>query len=303
MKEYFKDKSAIVTGAASGFGLGITKRLLEYGASEVWMYDVNMQLLEEEAGKLQELYPGKVFYAYVKPTEEEQVKKMVRDAAEHAGRLDFLFNNAGKPMTCKSETIESEDFNLIAQLNYSAVAYATFEALKYMSAQKSGHVVNTASLGGLIPIPFQAVYVSTKAAVISFTRCLRYEYEGTGIYFSQVSPSNVATPIFTASAVDQMRKEGLSEEEIKERLKDFKAPPEAMSLDEALDSMFRGIENKETDILLDESSREFYKHFRMDTPEFRAEIAKIAKRRREYYEKVEEAEAKGLPPESIPFPG
>ena len=296
MSGYFHDKVAVVTGAASGFGLGISQRLLHMGAKMVWMADFNAAALEKEAGRLREIYPGRVESVTANSMRRADVEGLVNRAAEESGRLDFVFNNAGRPMTKPSEDLAADEFEDLIQLNYTGVMYGVLAALKIMLKQGSGHIVNTASCGGLLPAPQQAAYASTKAAVITMTRCLAYEYEGTGIYFSQLSPTNVATNIFYAQLVEEMRRAGRSEAEIEKALAEFKPPTNAMSLDDALDELFAGLEAKKTDIIIGQEGRDWYEVFCKDRPAFDKEMIALRDSRRDFYEAAKRGE-------NVTFPG
>lgn len=296
MSGYFQDKVAVVTGAASGFGLGITQRLLHMGAKMVWMADFNAAALEKEAGRLRELYPGRIEAVTANSMKRADVEGLVNRAAKESGRIDFLFNNAGRPMTKPSEDITADEFESLIQLNYTGVMYGVLAALKVMLKQGSGHIVNTASCGGLLPAPFQAAYASTKAAVITMTRCMAYEYEGSGIYFSQLSPMNVATNIFHAQAVEEMRRAGMSETEIEKAVAELKPPTDAMSLDDALDELFAGLETKQTDIIIGQDGRDWYEKFCTDRPAFNKTMLALRDSRRDFYEAAKRGE-------NVTFPG
>ena len=296
MREYYLNKVAVITGAASGLGLGYTERLLEYGAAAVWMSDYNEQALTEVAKPLCEKYPGKVHPLVVNAMVREDVEGLIRHAALESGQIDLLFNNAGKPMTMPTETIPVEDFEALVQLNLMGAVYGTLAALPYMLEQKSGHVINTASVGGLIPPPFQTAYAATKAAVITMTRCMSVEYEGRGLYFSQVSPMNVATNIFKVQPEKIMRAQGLPEKEIQRRLALLAPPAGAMPLEEALDYILEHIASRDVDIVLGQDGRDLYRLFCTDRPAFTQIVRELGGKRRAFYE----AKARG---EDVPFPG
>ena len=260
---YFYKKCAVVTGAASGLGLGIAKRFLSLGGEAVWMADYNEKLLKREAERLETAYPGKVFARRIDVTDKGQVYDLVDNVLRENGRIDFLFNNAGRPMTRPTESISAEDFAGLVQLNLMGTVYGTLAVLKAMRRQNNGHIVNTASFGGLVPVPFQAAYCATKAAVISLTRSLAYEYASSGIFFSQFSPSNVATPIFAVEQSERMRKEGRTEAEIQKAAEEIRPPSNAMPINEALDVLFQGIERKKIDIICGSDAEVIYRIFCM----------------------------------------
>ena len=285
MENYYSNKVAVVTGAASGLGLGFAERLLAEGVRALWMADFNSALLRDESRRLSGRYPGRVFSAVVDCSKRSDVESLIGEAAARCGELDFLFNNAGRPMTRPSERIEIEEFEKLVQLNYMGVVYGTLAALKIMLRQQHGHIINTASCGGLLPVPFQAAYGSTKAAVIEFTRCLALEYFDRDIHFSQISPTNVATNIFSAEQEDEMRKQGKSDSEIAAATARIRPPENSMPLRDAVDYTFRKIAEKEVDIVFGEDGRALYRLFCRNPRKFNEEYAReTALKRRAFYD-------------------
>ena len=298
MGNYYSDKVAVVTGAASGLGLGFSERLLQEGVRTLWMADYNAAQLKRETERLNQQYPGKVFSAVTDCSRRGEVESLIEQAVQKTGGLDLLFNNAGRPMTRPTEKIDVEDFEKLVQLNYLGVVYGTLAALKIMLEKGHGHIINTASCGGLLPIPFQAAYGSTKAAVIEFTRCLALEYFDTDIHFSQISPTNVATNIFTAEQENGMRKQGKSETEIAAALAKIKPPQDAILLQDAVDYTFEKIAEKEVDIIFGEGGRTLYRLFCQDQQKFNEEFAyQMARKRRAFYEAYYNGD------ETVVFPG
>lgn len=294
-RSYYEGKSAVVTGAASGFGLGFCERLLELGASDVWMGDYDESSLLRECGKLNERFPGKVHAMVCDCSKKEDVDKLIDTAARESGHLDFLFNNAGRPMTIPFEHLSQEGFRNMVELNYFGVVYGVSAALPYMMAQGHGHVVNTASCGGLLAMAYQAPYASTKAAVIALTRCLDLEYGYRGIRFTALSPSNVATNIFKAQQIEEMRLAHKSEEEIEKATGGVLPPSGAIPLDEALDYVFEKLPTDDVDIVFGQEGRDFYALQCSDYPEYCRTVHRITMLRKDYYDAMERGERPEFP--------
>lgn len=196
--EYYKDKICIITGANSGIGYELTKGLLEKGAI-VYMAGRSKEKVEKAAQKLSQ-YKDRIHTVVVDVTIGEEVQKLVENTADEEGRLDFLFNNAGIYSGVNSfDKATLDDLKTIIDTNIWSVIYGVNAAVPIMLKQGFGHIVNTASLAGLVPYPFQAIYNLTKFTVAGFTESLRYEYKELGINFSTICPGNVATPLFEKS--------------------------------------------------------------------------------------------------------
>ena len=193
MEEYYKNKICIVTGANSGIGYALSEELLHRGAT-VYMAGRDLKKVATAAGQLS-VYKDKVHTIVVDVSKQEQVQKAVEGTASEAGRLDMLFNNAGIPGTLLFEMATLEDWKNLINTNLWSVIYGIHAAVPIMLKQGFGHIVNTASTGGLLPAPMQALYNTTKSGVITLSESLRYEYAEKGISFSVVCPAAIATPI------------------------------------------------------------------------------------------------------------
>jgi NAD(P)-dependent dehydrogenase (short-subunit alcohol dehydrogenase family) len=261
MGGYFENKVAAVTGAASGLGLGITESLLARGARAVFMGDLKEENLTRESDRLSAEYPGKVFPVLTDVTKPDEVKKLVADARDFDGHLDFLFNNAGMGMTLPTEQITFEIWKFVVDLNLMGVVYGTYSAIPIMREQGFGHIVNTGSITGRVPVPYQAVYAATKSAVISMTESLQYELENEGLRFSVFCPANVRTPIFG----------------------DMTPPPDSISVEEAVEYIFAEMEQKSVVIILPQSARDFDALYRTKKDMFDTFARKLADERRENY--------------------
>ena len=261
MSGYFENKVAVVTGAASGIGLGLTEHLLSKGAKAVFMGDVKEENLMRESERLNQQFPGKVFPQLTDVTKLEQVQKLIYATKTFDGHLDFVFNNAGVGMTLPTEKVTFEIWKFVMDLNFMGVVYGTYTAIPIMREQGFGHIINTASITGRIPVPYQAVYAASKSAVISMTESLQYELEIEGLNFSVFCPGNVRTAIFG----------------------DMTPPPDSITVDEAVDYIFQELEKKSIVIIFPQKMRDFDKFYRENHPEYEKVARNLAAERRENY--------------------
>jgi len=261
MGGYFENKVAAVTGAASGIGLEISEQVLSRGGRAVFMADVKEENLTRESERLKEKYPGKVFPVLTDVTKLEQVQKLIGSAKDLEGRLDLVFNNAGTGVTLPTEQITFEIWRFAVDLNLMGIVYGTYSAIPIMREQGFGHIVNTGSITGRVPVPYQAVYAATKSAVISMTESLQYELENEGLRFSVFCPANVRTPIFG----------------------DMTPPPDSISVEEAVEYIFAEMEQKSVVIILPQSARDFDALYRTKKDMFDTFARKLADERRENY--------------------
>lgn len=200
MQNYFTDKVCVVTGAASGLGLEISRQLLARGAV-VFMADVDAGRLEQaraEAGA------GDAQAVVADVTREGEVRALIERAAAYKGHLDVLFNNAGVGEAHPWEELILDCWHAVMNVNFWGVVHGLHYAVPVMRGQGYGHIVITSSAAGLAGIPFQTVYSCAKAAVASIGESLRHELADENIRVTTVYPGNIATPIFApAGAVPE----------------------------------------------------------------------------------------------------
>ena len=138
-KNYFRNKSCVVTGAASGIGFALTEALLQAGGV-VLMADRDAKTLASAVEQLG-AYAGRFHAMSVDVTNQEQVQHMIEDADARHGRLDVLFNNAGIGGTLPFGEVTLEHWRRIIDLNLWGVIYGIHFALPIMRQQGGGHIV------------------------------------------------------------------------------------------------------------------------------------------------------------------
>jgi len=186
----FKDKVALITGAASGIGFATAKKFIEAGAV-VAACDVNAEKLEEAKHTL-----GVKFKTYVMDvTDTKKVGEVVDEIAKDLGHIDVLVNNAGavrdKPLLENNEN----DFDFTINVNLKGTYNVTQAVMKYMVKQNFGSVVNVSSIVGVYGSVGQSAYSSSKAGVNVLAKVWAKEFAKYGIRVNSIAPGYVRTPL------------------------------------------------------------------------------------------------------------
>jgi len=186
----FSGKVAIVTGGASGIGRALSRELSSRGARVV-MADVNEAGVRAAAAENGAAASG----VGVDVCERDAVRALVEDTAAAQGRLDFIFNNAGIAIIGDAVDMAAEDWDRLIDVNIRGVVHGVEAAYPLMVRQGFGHIVNTASVAGLTPVPGFTGYALTKHAVVGLSTSLRAEAARYGVRVSAVCPGLVQTSI------------------------------------------------------------------------------------------------------------
>ena len=189
----FEGKVAIVTGGASGIGRAVCEALARRGAL-VTVADLDIEGAEQVASSIREA--GGQARAYkVDVTKQAEVEALVEGVAHLHGKLDYMFNNAGITVGGEFRDTTLEHWQAALDVDFWSVVHGTMSAYRQMVRQGSGHIVNTSSIGGLIPVPIGTPYAAAKHAVVGFSTSLRTEAAGLGVKVSVVCPGHVDTSV------------------------------------------------------------------------------------------------------------
>lgn len=202
MADPFKDKVSIVTGGASGIGRALCHELGRQGAKVV-VSDVNFEGASEVAGAI--LSDGGTARARtLDVTSAEHVQERVRQTAEEFGRLDYMFNNAGIAVQGETRDIGPEHWQRIMDINFRGVLHGTLAAYDLMIKQGFGHIINTASVLGLVGMPLSSPYATTKHAIVGLSTSLRAEGSDLGVKVSAVCPGFVQTALYETATIPKV---------------------------------------------------------------------------------------------------
>jgi NAD(P)-dependent dehydrogenase (short-subunit alcohol dehydrogenase family) len=194
----FTGKHAIVTGAGSGIGAALCRALVTAGA-DVVATDVDGAAAARTAESLHG--PGTASSATLDVTDAAAVAAAVDAVVARTGRLDLMFNNAGIAWGGDTELLTLAQWNAIIDVNIRGVVHGVAAAYPVMLRQGRGHIVNTASMGGLTAAGQITSYVMTKHAVVGLSLALRSEAVSRGVGVLAICPGAVETPILDKGAI------------------------------------------------------------------------------------------------------
>jgi NAD(P)-dependent dehydrogenase (short-subunit alcohol dehydrogenase family) len=176
----------VVTGGASGIGRALVEELAARGARVV-VADLNEAKGEEVARAA----GGRAVRLDV--TDAAAVQKVVDDVVEEHGQLDYMFNNAGIAIAGEMLDLTLEDWYRTLDVDLKGVVHGVYAAYRVMAKQGSGHIINTASMAGLVPSVALAPYAAAKHGVVGLSTSLRVEGEQYGVRVSVVCPGVIET--------------------------------------------------------------------------------------------------------------
>jgi len=178
----------LITGCSTGFGRELSTYLLAEG------YPVAVAARKTEDIKdIVEGFPETALPLKLDVTKPEDIKTAVQQTLDKFGRIDVLVNNAGIGYFGAVEESEDEAVRNMFEINFFGLANMTKEVLPTMRKQKSGHIVNIASIGGLVSFPAVGFYNATKYAVDGLSEALAKETAPLGIKVTIVAPSGFRT--------------------------------------------------------------------------------------------------------------
>lgn len=185
-------RTAIVTGASSGIGKAITWKLAEEGINVI-LASRNEGRLAELEKEINESKVGKARFIVTDVSNREQVENMVEEVIAHFGSIDYLINNAGVMLNAVVTEGKVEEWEEMIDTNIKGVLYGTNAVLPYMLKQKTGHIINIASVSGFEISKRSTVYSATKFAVRAISTGLEKELAHTGVRVTNISPGMVDT--------------------------------------------------------------------------------------------------------------
>ena len=202
-----RSRIVIVTGGASGIGKALSAALVRCGDTVV-VADINGEGAKDAAAAM--AGAGKAVAATLDVTDARAVESLVETVAADYGRLDLMANNAGIGMGGFVEELDVDHWNRVIDVNIRGVVHGVVAAYPLMVKQGYGHIVNTASLAGLVPSPGLTPYAMTKHAVVGLSTSLRVEGAALGVRVTAVCPGFTDTPILDAPTPAGLRPTSVS---------------------------------------------------------------------------------------------
>jgi NAD(P)-dependent dehydrogenase (short-subunit alcohol dehydrogenase family) len=165
-------------------------------------------------------------------------ERAVAEVVQQSGRIDYLFNNAGIGVSGEVDSYTLDDWNDVFDVNLRGVVHGIQAVYPIMIRQHSGHIVNTASMAGLVASPGLGSYTATKHAVVGISKALRVEAERHGVQVSVFCPGVIRTPIMTGGKYGRMN---ISDEEVLKKFSERLRPmaPEVFA-ERAVRAVLRG---------------------------------------------------------------
>lgn len=178
----------IITGCSTGFGRELAKQTLAKG--------YRVAVTARNPDDIQDIvadYPDTALALQLDVTKPEQIKSAVKQLEDKFGKIDVLVNNAGIGYFGAIEESEEDEVRRMFEINYFGLVNVTNEVLPIMRKQRSGHIINIASIAGLVGFPAVGHYNGTKFAVDGMSEALAKEVDPLGIKVTIISPSGFRT--------------------------------------------------------------------------------------------------------------
>ena len=188
-----RNKVVIVTGGSGGIGIAIVNKISKCGARVVPVYNKNHP--DDDSNE-------NIVCLKADLTKSEEWDRLLAFTLNKYGKIDVLINCAGALEPGEFISLQEDQFRKMIDINFTSVLTGIQKTLTIMQKQGFGHIINIGSLGGIVPMPYSAVYSATKFALRGFTFSLAEELKGTGIKISLITPGSVVTKMLDYEAQD-----------------------------------------------------------------------------------------------------
>ena len=205
-------KVVVITGTSSGLGLAAAVQFAQKGHA---VYATMRNLDKKDDLLTQAAEKGvSVLTDQMDVTDVESINSCIERIIEKEGRIDILVNNAGAGFAKSTEQATYEEIEWVTEVNYLSVVYTTKAVIPHMRQQRSGHIINITSVGGLVGQPFSDLYSGAKFAVEGYTEALAcYLTEPFGIHFTAVEPGGISSEFMKSVTKKMGLDQGIPEDE------------------------------------------------------------------------------------------
>ncbi|MFO8039503.1 MAG: 3-oxoacyl-[acyl-carrier-protein] reductase [Sodalinema sp.] len=203
--QHLNENVAIVTGGSRGIGRATALALASEGANVVVNYASSSAAAEEVVAEIQAM-GSEAIAVKADVSQEDEANALIKAATDTWGRVDVLVNNAGITRDTLLMRMKPADWQAVINLNLTGVFLCTRAVTKLMLKQKSGRIINIASVAGQMGNPGQANYSAAKAGVIGFTKTVAKELASRGITVNAVAPGFIATDMTHDIKADEILK-------------------------------------------------------------------------------------------------
>ena len=201
---YFKNKVVVITGASSGIGKQTAIEFAKLG-SNIILVARTKNKLEQVENQLKQ-FNVTTLVCPCDVSKKEQVENMSKIVLKKFNSVDILINNAGFAIYGSVFDLSIDEIESQMETNYFGMIYCTKLFLPLMIKQKSGHIVNVASVAASFGLPGIASYCASKFAMLGFSEGLKHELSGTRVGITVVSPIMVKTEFFDHPSFEKMPK-------------------------------------------------------------------------------------------------
>lgn len=243
---YFQGKVAVITGAASGIGKALALKLAEQGCN-LALADRDMEGLIAVRTKIME-FDVKCLAEDFDVSNKEAFISFAESVNSEFSGVDMLFNNAGVTLIDSVKDQSFEDFHWIMNINFWGVVYGSHAFLPFLQKSPQAHLVNVSSVFGLLSLPGQSAYNSSKFAVRGFTEALKMEMAGTNVSVHCVHPGGIKTNISNNAKVTS---KSISKSQ---NVENFNKLAKTTS-EEAADVILQGVEKNKRRILIGKDAK------------------------------------------------
>jgi len=208
-----KDKTCIITGAASGIGHGIAERFIADGANVV-IADLKLDAAQKAADALTAKGPGKAMAIEMNVTDEDQVNKGVEAVVEAWGKIDVLVSNAGVQIVHPIQDFPFAEWKKLLSIHLDGAFLTTKACLPHMYKAGSGSIIFMGSVHSKEASPLKSAYVTAKHGLLGLARVISKEGAEHGVRANVICPGFVKTPLVEKQIPEQAKDLGISEEDV-----------------------------------------------------------------------------------------